>query len=917
MNQTEHANVLELDLPEIAERDPYSQPTSHLEKTGANAWSEMPGRRESRTLLVNQMRVAVDAWREQDYPGVTDTTRRLLTWWFEEDHLLPAGTPFRYYFCQREAVETTVYLFEVQGIKDCGELVSRYFKSPDLLELEILTSSKGQRFIRRYIPEIAKTAEQELPPENLGRYAVKMATGSGKTVVMALLVAWSYLNRRIEAGSVHADNFLMVAPNVIVYERLREDFDAARIFHQLPIIPPEWKNEFSLSVILRGDAREPAHSGNLFLTNIQQIYGDNGPVASPINPVAALLGKAPKASLDTATPMLERVKRLPNLMVLNDEAHHVHDDGLAWNQTLLALHDNLKRKGKGGLILWMDFSATPKNQNGTFFPWVVVDYPLAQAVEDHIVKTPLIIHQTDKKDPDKYASEEAGDVYNEWIAIAVERWREHVKDYGAVEEKPLLFVMAESTKDADSIAERLRREPEFKGKDRVLLIHTDKAGEITKKDLDLARQAAREVDEGQSRIRAIVSVLMLREGWDVRNVSVILGLRPFTAKARILPEQAIGRGLRLMRKVPRDNNQVLELIGTNEFEKLIRELEKEGVGVPTTTHAPKPGREVYPLADRAHLDISIPQTTPLYERSYTKLVDLDPLTLPSLAKEADLAMEIRNRIDLVHGTVDVKVGSDEVEFNDDNLPPVENLLSSLTGRVEKRARLPGRFAEIYPKVREYVQKRCFGVVVELDDASVRRALNHSGLLDAVAALFARIIGQLTVEATRVKLLGKPYKLSDTPKFTWRRMAVTAQKTIFNVVACYNFFEAEFGQFLDDCDDIDRFAALAEWFTRFHVQYLASTGAVRLYYPDFVAVQATKTGPVYWIIETKGREFDDTDTKAKHMTRWCEEVSQESGETWHYIKVSQATFQEFVAKGPTRSFQALLDWRHPQASLPNV
>ncbi len=212
--------------------------------------------------------------------------------------------------------------------------------------------------------------------------------------------------------------------------------------------------------------------------------------------------------------------------------------------------------------------------------------------------------------------------------------------------------------------------------------------------------------------------------------------------------------------------------------------------------------------------------------------------------------------------------------------------------MEKRARLPGRFAEIYPKVREYVQKRCFGVVIELDDASVRRALNHSGLLDAVAGLFARVIGQLTVEATPVKLLGEPYRLSDTSKFTWRRMTVTAQKTIFNVVACYNSFEADFGQFLDDCDDIDRFAALAEWFTHFHVQYLAGSGAVRLYYPDFVAAQATQAGPVYWIIETKGREFDDTDTKAKHMTRWCEEVSQESGERWRYIKVSQATFQDF-------------------------
>ena len=142
--------------------------------------------------------------------------------------------------------------------------------------------------------------------------------------------------------------------------------------------------------------------------------------------------------------MLDRVRTLENLMVLNDEAHHLWDDTLRWNETLLDLDDHFKHKEAGGLVAWLDFSATPKNQNGTYYPWIVVDYPLAQAVEDRIVKTPLIIHQTDKKDPDKYAHDEAGEAYNEWIAIAIARWREHVKDYGSVGENPILFVMAET-----------------------------------------------------------------------------------------------------------------------------------------------------------------------------------------------------------------------------------------------------------------------------------------------------------------------------------------------------------------------------------------------------------------------------------------------------------------------------------------
>lgn len=903
----ERPNVLELELPQIADRDPYTAPTSHLEKVAGDEWQEKAGRRSSKTLLVNKIRETVDAWRHQGCPGASATSRRLLQFWFDEDHKLKSGELFRYYFCQREAVETIIYLCEVEGRTDVGALIQDFFDAGELLELEILTSTKGTRFFRRYVPEINKDAEQEIPPQGLARLAVKMATGSGKTVVMALLMAWSYLHRKFERGSEAADNFLLVAPNVIVYERLRIDFASSAIFHTLPIVPPEWKGEFSLQVTLRGEAGEPAPNGNVFLTNIQQIYEEPYTDPQPINPIAALLGKAPKAKLADAIPMLERIKGLKNLMVLNDEAHHVHDEGLAWHKTLMGLHEALRSMNGRGLTQWLDFSATPKNQNGTFYPWIVVDYPLAQAVEDQIVKTPLIVHQTDKKDPDKYASSEAGDAYNEWIAVAIERWRQHVKDYGKVGEKPLLFVMAEETKDADSIAERLRREKEFKDEDRVLVIHTKGDGEITQKDLEEAREAARAVDSGKSRIRAIVSVLMLREGWDVRNVTVILGLRPFSAKAGILPEQAIGRGLRLMRGVPPSNNQVLELIGTNKFEEFIRELEKEGVGIRSVTKPPKPGVEIFPVEDKRKFDISIPRTTPLYDRHYKKVEDVDPMSLPVLGDEKDLEKEIKNRIDLVHGTVDVKVGSAEVEFNAENVPPVENLLSSLTNRVLRHGKLTtDRFAVLYPKVREYVRKRCFAGVVELDSVQVRRTLNHTGLLDAISKVFARRIGELTTVSQPVKLVGEPYRLSDTEKFLWRRMAVKGDRTIFNRVACFNDFEAKFAEFLDGCGDIECFSALSEWFTEFHVQYLSATGAVRLYYPDFVAVQKGAGSKVHWVLETKGREFEDTDAKAEHMTRWCDEVSKESGNAWKYLKVSQAAYEQFCRSGDTRRFSALLD-----------
>ena len=898
-------SVLDLELPEIEGRTPYTRPTSHLMKVDGERWREAPSRRASMTLLPNAVRPEVDAWREKGYPGASATTKRLLQYWFDEDHLndhrVADAGKFQYFFCQREAAETIAYLYEVKGIRDVRKLVETYFRDDAPRKgqkalastLSFAETTGGKRKMRRYVPELGKEAEQDLPRQDLPRYAVKMATGSGKTVVMALMVAWSYLNRRLEKNQEFADNFAILAPNVIVFERLRSDFEAGRIFHTLPIIPPEWKADWQLDVILRGEAKSPGTSGTLFLTNIQQVK-DKNVEEPPINPIAGLLGPKPKANLGTTDSMLDRIRRVPNLMVLNDEAHHVHDDELKWSETLNGLDEDLRKRSGRGLMAWLDFSATPKNQHGTYYPWIVVDYPLAQAVEDRIVKAPLIIHQTDKADPAKSTHENAGEVYNEWISIAVNRWRQHSKDYGAIGERPILFVMAETTKDADSVAERLEQEDDLKG--RVLLIHIkergDGAGEITEKDLQIAREAAREIDSGKSRYRAVVSVLMLREGWDVRNVSVILGLRPFTSKANILPEQAVGRGLRLMRKIPTGQSQVLELVGTNAFEDFVRELEKEGVGVPTRKTPPKPGVVVFADEEKRQYDIEIPRTTASFVREYKRLDDLNPKSIAPVAKETDLTADLRQLITLQHGTVGVKVGDINLVFADADIPAADGLLSALTNRVMRSAKVTGCFPILYPKVREYVRSVCFGKEVKIEQPEVRRALNNSALMETIAKVIGRAIGELTAERKEVKISGAPYRLSEVEEFMWRRVAVESDRTIFSYVACYNQFEVAFARFLEHADDVVRYAKLADHFTGFHVQYLKPSGAVGVYYPDFVVVQKEKVGLVNWIIETKGPEWNPEEISAKdaQMTRWCQEVSKETGHSWRYLKVPQKQYE---------------------------
>jgi len=200
--------------------------------------------------------------------------------------------------------------------------------------------------------------------------------------------------------------------------------------------------------------------------------------------------------------------------------------------------------------------------------------------------------------------------YHDWIVVALERWKEHTRVYRGVGQKPVLFIMCERTAYADAIAEHIRKYARLRKKE-VLVIHTDSKGNITKKDLDQAREAARDVDEPDSDVKIIVSVLMLREGWDVRNVTVTLGLRPFTSKAAILPEQAVGRGLRVMHGISPDRRQTLEVIGTEAFEAFVRELEQEGVGIDTVgTPPPLPVNWIVETKGReyeevAHKDASI------------------------------------------------------------------------------------------------------------------------------------------------------------------------------------------------------------------------------------------------------------------------------------------------------------------------
>jgi type III restriction enzyme len=753
---------------------------------------------------------------------------------------------------------------------------------------------------------------QDLPMENLRRHAFKMATGSGKTWVMALCMVWSYFrHQEARAGEASdlglSSNFLIISPNVIVHQRLERDFEGNKIFNDLPLVPPEW-GKMNLKVIKRGDFTEPDAGSNLFITNIHQLYEGRDQAWTPASAIEALLG-APvkKDAANKGRSMLERIKSLPDLVAINDEAHHVHDDELEWHRSLVAIHNALRAKSGHGLSLWLDFSATPQ-QGELYYPWILVDYPLAQAVEDRIVKAPLIVRhaKTGKvppQDPTGINKENVCDKYGYWITAAVGRLKVHEKAYSATKLKPVLFIMAERTPYADAIGRHLIDAHKFK-KEQVLVIHTDTAGEITKADLEKARVAANEIDKPGNNIRAIVSVMILKEGWDVRNVCVVLGLRPFGTA--ILPQQVIGRGLRLMDRtvLGPDRTQTLEVLGTrNLLETLKANLEAEGVGVGDSGTPPPPPITIAPVKERAKFDIGIPLTKPSLIHNVHKLAGIDPLKIESILEDADLNEVFRLELRHEFATTNTEVGMSVVALGD---KPLHESLAYLTKRICDMAKLGGKFAEVYPIVATYVEHRCFGRRVEIDPETdegkkVAGYLTRQDIREAVARRLAHMLASLLVEKRALAFEKAGFTLSETRPFTWRRNLTAGPlectKTVFNYVATYNDFERKFAVFLDKAKDIKRFAALGtteqgDSNTAFRVDYLKPTGAIGFYYPDWVAVQKNGETEVHWIIETKGRVFDTDQVKAKDaaIEDWCARITTETGITWQYLRVNQSTFE---------------------------
>ena len=847
--------------------------------------------------LVPELRKLVYHWRAKGYAGATDTSRSLLNWWFNRVHLLPRAdgpaAEFRYYFAQREALETIIYLYDVVGIKDKYDLM---------------------RF------DCSGVVSTGMFDESWRRLVVKMATGTGKTKVMSLVLAWSYFHKLYEPGSELARNFLVITPNIIVLDRIYKDFAGLDIFFTDPVLPDNgvegrnWRDDFQLTLHLQDDVGITRRTGNIFLSNIHRVYAGDDLPPSPEddNTMDYFLGRRPTgATTDSKVDLGMIVRDIDELVVLNDEAHHIHDSRLAWFKSIEDIHNSLKQKG-AALSLQVDVTATPKHNNGAIFVQTVADYPLVEAICQNVVKHPVLPDAPSRARLVERQSSKYTEKYADYIHLGVVEWRKAFAEHEKMGKKAILFVMTDDTKNCDDVAAYLEGNyPDLK--DAVLVIHTKNNGEISeavtgrnKEELERLRQQANEIDGQGSPYKAIVSVLMLKEGWDVRNVTTIVGLRAYAAKSNILPEQTLGRGLRKM--YPGAVEEYVSVVGTDAFMDFVESIQAEGVVLERKPmgEGTRPKTPLVVEVDKENgkkdlelLDIEVPVLSPRVYREYKHLGALEVGALGN-AKVAYRQFSAAEQREIVFKDITTGAVVHTTFLDTAGVADYRSALGYFAQTIMRDLRLVSGYDVLYGKIKEFVQHHLFDRQVELDDANTLRNLSELAATKTILETFKKAINALTIQDKGEAEIRDRIRLRQTRPFVAKDQGyLIPKKSVFNKIIGDSHFELLFARFLDDCDDVVAFAKnyLA---VHFKLDYVKADGDISNYYPDFLVKLAENE---ICLVETKGQEDLDVPLKMERLRQWCDDINHVQADVrYGFIYVDEEGFKRYK---PT-SFRRLMD-----------
>ncbi len=898
----------------------------------------------SQMYLAQALQGEVEAWVNQGWPGVTSTTLELFNYWFNRGE----DTDEQFYPCQRRAIETIVYCHEILHAVNLQELFERVV--PEVL-LE-------------HLPVKQESESTEFP-----KYAVKMATGSGKTWVLAALLVWQYFNRmNEERPSSYSHRFLVVTPGHEVLNRLLDSFkgkrdpktgnrDPEKSDYRRALFMPDgahWRDRFHLEILEPSDVqpnKTPPDGPFVFITNWQQFRLKAGAQSLWAQYTGEDVEEMPRGEV-----ILDFLSNFPDLIVMNDEAHHVHGkkgakgEELVWRQFMKMLYERIKGSHEEGFgpFLQIDYSATPFYGSGEkreYFPHIVYDYNLLSAMQDMLVKQLFLeerqsVAGEDLEDLDFRAERfeaEAGHRRGEIRALSagqkllldigrlkLEQLSREFRQKG-LDKKPVMMVLCEDTKVADLTKDHFAmlcdESGNFYDDDHVMVIHSD----LPDKELDETRKRLDAIDIDEDPLKVVISVLMLREGFDKNNICVVVVLR--ATEADLLLEQIVGRGLRLMfplysypelmdskreayneirrNRTPSNSLDFLFVVEHPRFRAFYESLRQQGyvIGGGDTSTVTSAG-DIIPVD-------AIPERIGKYDIAWPvqvfdegRLPELSQIEISKLPKYPTEFSKLREWLSkLAVQETHVETGKKTKTWKLDNeYFDYSHFLRQASRAVATRGRtsiLTAQQAGIAEMIDDYVSEYCFGETIDFTKPENYCVLNYTLVFDFVVQAVHQTIVKL-VQGYKYEVKGVWAKLSEVPRILVRESkSVETDKSIYPKIG-YQIkgggFERDFmAEVLNNSADVLSYSKLDRRH-RLKITYRDETGILRNYEVDF----AIRTAEKNYLVETKADrdiESPNVAVKARAAVAWCEQAStvkppQEliQPQEWEYLIISEGLFQ---------------------------
>lgn len=924
--------------------------------------------------LVEQINSIVNKEFEEGtyYDKVSDITKSLLTYWFDDEFCDERGINF--HKGQKQAILNTIYCYEVLQDKNVCDL---YNKVSEIVGYDFINNADFFDNIRK----------KEF---DYNKYCIKMATGTGKTFVMNALLIWQYLNYFYKSNNVKfKNNFLFIAPNNIVYERLFDaflgknkdgdgrDFSTSDIKKNEDLfVPKEYRNvlySFIRNSVLNKDeiGKKTVGDGVIAISNWQFLNkfeeecveneekNNEQSVNDMINDICPIQPNKNKgADLNVLDSKYNNninnfLSNIKDLCIFNDEAHHIHNDNkdniMIWQKIINKVLENTNE------LLQIDFTATPyyntnldpekdEKEIKNYFPHIITDFPLIEAIKNKIVKIPAMDLRDEsdsiksenldfksiKDDDGKVILSEGQRLMLNAGFTKLEKLEQNfieiTRDYGKIK-YPKMLVICEDTSVSPCVVEF------FKDKglsdDDILRIDSGKKGEISDDEWEKLKLRLNGIDNNKSP-KIIVSVLMLREGFDINNICVIVPLRK--SSSSILIEQIIGRGLRLMWREPefneyKDENlqnildnkritnyfDILSIIEHPNYKKYyesLRECIANEDNYPIVNNeciigdiinvSLKENYEKYDLYWPVIIYLD-DEETKIYNIDYKKIEPFREFSLEYLLKKVDKQEIFTTEEIIKKGNIDkYKVNSDLIPatcYNEYLKNFVEKALLIKTSN--KYPILQINKYILISSIDNYIKKIMFGKEFDPTIDSNWKILEDSFVVDHLRKVFneaiLEIISKMEYEPNIE--VEKRY-FSELKEIRIRKnYSLNVRKCIYNKIGYPSNkggFEHDFIVACESDYEVEAFIKIKERaFDFIKLTYINSRGFRSKYYPDFIV----KTKDSIFIVETKGDdkvENEDTRRKAGVALDFVDAINKMNDENrdfrkWYYVLLSDRTF----------------------------